>query len=177
MAPNSFPQTVDTYAQFDAELLDGSDSRLGSFRILRQTDSTLTLSTESGSFPAEAASVRLRAKFFEVRVDGVESLGGTYPGTAAGTRAPISNIRIGFAFHTNPASSAGVRYPAQDGTYVYDLEDPAVQDAIRVLGAAFVQYDLLFDGQYLGPLGGIPPALSSDTPRPELHFLRLPMAF
>ncbi|MCA8953395.1 MAG: hypothetical protein KDE27_28035 [Planctomycetes bacterium] len=177
VAPNSFPQTVDTYAQFDAELLDGSDSRLGSFRILRQTDSTLTLSTESGSFPAEAASVRLRAKFFEVRVDGVESLGGTYPGTAAGTRAPISNIRIGFAFHTNPASSAGVRYPAQDGTYVYDLEDPAVQDAIRVLGAAFVQYDLLFDGQYLGPLGGIPPALSSDTPRPELHFLRLPMAF
>jgi hypothetical protein len=59
----------------------------------------------------------------------------------------------------------------------YNLSDPSVQESIRALGAAFVQYDILFDLRYKAVPSDNPPALSPETQRPELHFLRLPFRF
>ena len=62
-------------------------------------------------------------------------------------------------------------------TYVYDLTDPAVQEQIRQLGANFVQWDLLFDTRFQSVVSDTPPDLNPETPRPELHYLRLPFRF
>jgi hypothetical protein len=168
---------VDLYSQYEAELLDSVGSVVGSFRILSHTDRVLQLSPESGALPASARELRVRAKFFKVVTAGIEGLGSTYPGSVGGQRVPNSNVRIGFAFHQDPANAAATRYPAADGTYVYDLSDPAVQEAVRLLGASFVQFDVLFDCNFKSVPADAPPALSPSSPRPELHFLRLPFRF
>ncbi len=168
---------VDRFSQHEAELLDSVGSVIGSFRILTHTDRTLTLSPESGPLPTGAVSCQVRAKFFQVVTGGIEGLGPTYPGSVGGARVPNANVRIGFAFHQDPASSTATRYPSAAGTYVYDMSDPAVQEAVRLLGAAYVQFDILFDTTYKNVTGDNPPALSPSSPRPELHFLRLPFRF
>jgi hypothetical protein len=169
--------TVDLYSQYEAEVLDAVGSVVGSFRILSHTDRVLQLSPESGAFPATARDVQVRAKFFQVITSGQEGLGSTYPGSVGGQRVPNSNVRIGFAFHQDPANSAATRYPAAAGTYVYNLEDPLVQEAVRQLGASYVQFDILFDCNFRSTPGDTPPALGPSSPRPELHFLRLPFRF
>ena len=168
---------VDYYVQNDAELLDGSSTVIASLRILHHTDKKLWLSTETGLLPAGAVRVQLRSRLFQVITDGVEGLGSTYPGSQSGTRVPNANVRIGFAFHQDPANSAASRYPVANGDYVYDLSDPAVQEAIRQLGAAYVQYDVIFDGSFKSVPTDEPPDLSPLVPRPELHYLRLPYRF
>ena len=60
------------------------------------------------------------------------------------TSGPNANVRIGFAFHTNPQDLTAPRYPAAPGTFTYNLTDPDVQEDIREIGAAFVQWDILF---------------------------------
>ncbi|MBL8755552.1 MAG: hypothetical protein JNK15_19805, partial [Planctomycetes bacterium] len=159
-----------------AEVLAADGSQAGSFRILTHTSSELVLSTESGAFPGNAAKVRVRAKFFDVMTGGNPGLGATYLG-ASGARIPVSNVRIGFAFHQDPSNPAAQRFPAQVGTFVYDLSDPAVQTAIRDLHMPFVQWDVLFDNAFQPTAADQPPALTPDTGRPELHFLRLPFRF
>jgi len=171
---------VDRFSQYEADALTSGGTQLASFRILSHTDRELVLSTASGAFPTNAAQMRVRAKFFEVVTDGVSGLGPTYQG-ASGVRLPIANVKIGFAFHTNPADPVnGIRYPAGNA-FEYDLANPAVQETIRALGASFVQYDVLFDTAFRRLAGGAsgdnPPALAPNTPRPELRFLRLPFRY
>ena len=176
---------ADRYSNYEVELLDATDTQLpapavSSFRILSHTDRELVLSTEAGALPSNAAKLRVRAKFFNVTtgdgVNAVEGLGSTYLG-AGGARVPIANVRIGFAFHTDPSSATGTRFPATANTFLYNLEDPGVQEQIRALGAAFVQWDILFDTAYKTSGADAPPSLSSDTPRPKLEFLRVPYRF
>jgi hypothetical protein len=170
---------ADRYVQYEAELLDVADSVAGSFRILSHTDRVLVLSPESGPLPGEALAnrVQIRAKFFKVMTNGLEGLGSTYPGSLSGTRVPNSNVRIGFAFHQNPASSTATRFPATPNTFLYNLSDPSVQSTIRQLGAPFVQVDILFDLGFKVVPADNPPALSPTTPRPALQFLRIPFRF
>ena len=168
---------VDLYVQNDAELRNAAGTVLARARILAHSNRVLTLSAENGLLPTGAVSVQLRARLFDIRVAGVAGLGQTYPGSQASSRVPNANLRIGFAFHQDPSSTTASRYPATPGTYVYNLDDPSVQEAIRQLGAAFVQYDLLFDGQFKSVTTDQPPPLSPDTPRLVLNFLRLPFGF
>ena len=126
--------TENRYVQYEAELLSGSGSLLGSYRILSHSANELVLSPESGALEIAATDVRVVAKFFNVTTDGQPGLGGTYAGSQS-NRVPVSNIRFGFAFHQNPQDPTATRFPAQAGTYVYDLTDPAVQEQIRQLGS------------------------------------------
>ncbi|MBL9079832.1 MAG: hypothetical protein JNL08_20205 [Planctomycetes bacterium] len=170
---------ADRYVHYEAEALNAAGTKVGSFAILSHTNRVLLLSPAGGAFPTTAARMQVRAKFFKVITAGLEGLGGTYPGTG-GAATPIANVRIGFAFHDNPKSSQATRVPAlvpgQPETFLYDLSDPAVQEQIRALGLTFVQWDVVFDGAFK-PGSANPPEFGPSSPRPELHWLRLPFRF
>ncbi|MFN3241400.1 MAG: Ig-like domain-containing protein [Planctomycetota bacterium] len=176
LASAAMGQTDDRYVQYEAQLLASSNEVLGSYRILAHTQNELVLSPESGALEVAATQVRVIAKFFSIVTNGSEGLGPTYAGSAS-NRVPVSNIRFGFAFHQNPADPSAQRLPAQEGTFLYDLTDPAVQEQVRQLGASFVQWDLTFDTAFRAVAADSPPGLNPETPRPELHFLRLPFRF
>ncbi|MCA8974654.1 MAG: hypothetical protein KDC98_08025, partial [Planctomycetes bacterium] len=178
LATNALGTVVDLYVQDDAELLNGAGVSLGSFRIVQHSNRVLRLSTESGALPAGVASVQLRQRYISIVTNGVPGLGGTYPGSVPQTRVPQSNLRIGFAFHQNPSTtSTGSRYPTTEGEYLYNLSDSQVQTIIQGMAMPFIQYDLLFDGEFQSVSGDRPLPLGPDTPRPELHFLRVPFRF
>ena len=166
----------DRFVQYEAELLDASDTLLRSYRILSHTSNEVVLSPESGALETAATKLRVVGKFFKVVTDGLEGLGPTYAGSQS-NRVPIANIRFGWAFHQDPQDPSATRFPATEGTFVYDLADPAVQQQVRQLGANFVQWDLLFDTRFRANAGDSPPDLTPETPRPELHYLRLPFRF
>ncbi|MBL8725355.1 MAG: Ig-like domain-containing protein [Planctomycetes bacterium] len=170
---------VDRYAGYHAELRDGGGAPVRSFRILSHSDRVLVLSPDAGPLPtaAEAVDVQLRAKFVGVTTNGIEGLGPSYSGSVGGARVPNANLRLGFAFHRNPANSSAPRLPSTEGTYLYDLSDPVVQESIRQLGAAFVQVDILFDCAFRSVSGDVPTSLSPTTPRPKLEFLTIPFRF
>jgi hypothetical protein len=172
----AFGTPVGQFSQFEAELLNENNLVQGSFRILANTETELTLSAEAGALPATATKVRVRSKFFKLVTNGVEGLGTTYPGTG-GARVPIANVKIGFAFHADPANPGADRWPVAANTFEYDLTAPGVQDAIQGIHAAFVQYDILFDLRFKAQSSDGPPVLGPETPRPELHYLRLPFRF
>lgn len=174
LAAPALGDQADRFVGYHAELLSASGSVLGGYRILAHGPQQVMLAVE-GVLPAAAASMRVQAKFYEVVTNGVEGLGQTYAGLTG--RVPVANVRIGFAFHTDPKSATAARFPAAAGTFTYDLADPAVQDTIRALGAKFVQWDVLFDTAYQSVPGDQPLALRPDTPRPELRFLRVPVRF
>ena len=93
-----------------------------------------------------------------------------------GGQRPVANVRVGWAFHTDPSDENAPRYPAQDGTFAYQLDATALE-TIRSEQMSFVQWDILFDMSYVEVGGDTPPALNPETNRPELHFLRLPFRF
>ncbi len=169
---------ADRYVGYEAELLTAGGTQRGSYRILSHTDRVLLVSAADGPLDLTATRLQVRAKFFKVRTDGAEGLGSTYVGSG-GTIVPISNVRIGFAFHQNPDPTAtgAQRFPAGDA-YAYNLSDPAVQEQIRQLGAAFVQWDVQFNTTYRADAGDVNPRpFGPNSPRPELQFLRLPFRF
>jgi hypothetical protein len=168
---------ADRYVGYEAELINSAGSVRGSYRILSHTDRVLFVSQDA-PLDTSAVTLQVRAKFFKVKTDGSEGLGSTYVGSG-GTVVPISNVRIGFAFHQNPdqAASGAVRFPAGDG-FAYNLTDPAVQEQIRALGASFVQWDVQFNSAYKASAGDVNPRpFGPNSPRPELQFLRLPFRF
>ena len=190
MAQPALGTIVDRFVHYEALLLDAAATPVGSFRILSHTDRELFLEPGGGAFPATAGLLQVRAKFFDVVTNGQPGLGPTYAGstpapTPIGTiptsgplgRVPDANVRIGFAFHQNPASATAQRFPAAAGTYVYNLADPVVQEQIRALHAPFVQWDIQFDMAFKAAPTDTPPPLAPDSPRPELHFQRLPYRF
>jgi hypothetical protein len=140
----------------------------------------LLLSTEVGVLPAAAVKLQVRAKFFKIVTNGGEGLGPTYTNLNGTNNHPIpnANVRIGFAFSTDPTSTdPTTRFPPASGTFTFDLANPATIEQIRQLGPTFVQWDVLFDTGFKTTQGDTPPSLSPSTPRPELHFLRLPFQF
>jgi hypothetical protein len=176
LAQSSLGAVNDRYSQYEVELLAGDGSVVGSYRIMSHTASEMVLSPENGALASTAVQARVVAKFFDLVTDGQEGLGGSYIGNA-GARIPIANVKFGFAFHQDPQNSSAARYPAAPGTFAYDLTDPAVQEAVRALGASFVQWDILFDTAFKTVSQDVPPSLNPETPRPELRFLRLPFRF
>jgi len=168
--------TNDRYNQYEVELLAADGTVVGSHRIMSHTANEMVLSPENGALDSTAVQARVVAKFFEIVTDGQEGLGGSYIGNS-GARIPVANVRFGFAFHQNPQDGNAARYPATPGTFAYDMSDPVVQEAVRALGANFVQWDILFDTAFKTVPQDGPPSLNPETPRPELRFLRMPFRF
>jgi hypothetical protein len=173
---------VDRYLGYEAELLSANSTVLGSFRILSHTDRSLVLSVDGGVLPTGAVSLQVRAKFYKITTNGVEGLGPTYTGTT-NQPVPQGNVRIGFAFHRNPANTTITgntdpnRFPTNVTQWVFDLSDPAVQEQVRTAGMSYVMWDVMFDTAFKSASGDTPPSLSPSSPRPTVEFLRLPMRF
>ena len=150
---------------------------LQGYGILAHTPNTLWLDARRGPVPSGATALRVRAKFFELRVNGTESFGATY-GETAQTQVPKSNVRIGFAFHRDPGpgSQPGDRFPDDERQFVYDLADGQLQDWLADGAPRYVMWDVTFDLQYR-PGAAVPPFVTASPPLPELHFLRLPFRF
>ena len=164
------------YVQYEAELLNPAGELLQGYGILTHNADTLWLDARRGPIPAGATALRVRAKFFEIRVNGNESFGATY-GPTSQTQVPKSNVRIGFAFHRGlPNSPNGERYPDGEQDFAYDLNDGDLQDWLAGGAPRFVMWDVTFDLQYR-PGGPVPPFVTSSPPLPELRFLRLPFRF
>lgn len=175
----------DRYSQMRARLLDVAGNELGSYRILSHGARLLWLSPDT-PLPSALRNLQLEIveQYFDVRTNGVDGLGPAYL-TRTGTYAPFANVRIGFAFHGDPsqALSSGIdpnRFPQQVGTYLYELSDPAVQDAVQALQAGFLKWEITFNTRFsedeLGNLRQLTP-LSPSNPRTELHWLGLPFGY
>ena len=174
----------DRYVAYEAELLDPANSTLASFRILSHDQRELLLAIGTDLLPTTAASLRIRAKFFKVVTNGSEGLGRTY---SPGAATPIANVRIGFAFHRDPHHTPflGGRYPStNEQDFVHRMDDPGllawINSAANPDGPGvfprYVQWDVQFDMAFQ-PTSTPAPVLQPDTPRPELHYLRLPFRF
>jgi hypothetical protein len=168
------------YTQYEAELLNGTGAQLASFPILRHTATELLLDPGVDLLPTSATQVQVRAKFFKVITNTAEGLGPVYLPGGSGSPLPIANVRIGFAFHRDPdpANILNGRFPStSENDFVFDLNSSALQAWIATNGAPrYVQWDVLFDMQFKPGISQ-PPSLNPTTPRPELHFLRLPFRF
>jgi hypothetical protein len=179
----------DRYAQYQAELTNASNSIVGSFRILSNTAGELLVDAADGVVPEEASRVRVRAKFFKIITNGGEGLGPVYTYFPAGPTNPVpvpnSNVRIGFAFHADP-KDPNKRFPANQQQiggeqFVYDIDGLQTNTAYQAWVAAngnprYVQWDVLFDLTFDND-GSTPPSLNPNSPRPELHWLRVPFTF
>jgi len=185
LATPALQGVADRFSQYEAELLNVNNLLLGSYRILSHSDRQLVLSSESGLLPpaTDVRRVRILAKFFKIVTDGSEGLGRTNP-LVTSNAVPISNVRIGFAFHKDPsihpAPGTNIdpnRFPTQVGTFVFDISDPTVQETIRSTHMPFVTWDVLFNTGFKSTASDIPQGLSPASPRPELHFLRIPFRF
>jgi hypothetical protein len=172
---------ADRYIGYEAELLNSTGTVLQSLRIMTHTDRALLVDATDGLLPANATNLQVRAKFFRVLTDGAEGLGSTYA-VLDGSRVPLSSVRVGFAFHTNPdpSLSGQTRFPAAPNSFAYNLADPAVVENLRAAGMRFVQWDVQFNARY-GPSANDvllhPRPFGPTSPRPELRFLRLPFRF
>ena len=180
LASSVLGSVANRYVQYQAELYNSQGSLIGEYRILSHTDRTLTLAPDS-TLAAGAVRLQVRAKFFNVRVNGDSGLGETYPGLSLAP-VPQANARIGFAFHSNPsvALSAGNdpnRFPNAVGTFSYDLTDPTVQETLRQGHYGFVKWDVLFDTGFRSEAGDLPDPLSPESPTISLDYLRIPLRY
>ncbi|HZN41570.1 MAG TPA: hypothetical protein VFD82_22380, partial [Planctomycetota bacterium] len=165
------------YVAYEGELLINTNTVLAGFRILSHTDSELLLDPTSGALPTNATKFRVRAKFLKVITNGTEGLGTVVAGP---NPTPVANLRIGFAFHNDPQAGLSGRFPPNEQDFLRDLDDPTFLNWIAQQSAAangrnrhprYVQWDVIFDLGFAGQ------PLRPTTPRPELHFLRLPFRF
>ena len=167
------------YSNYRLEIFGGGTSALADFRILGHTGRFVFLDPE-GTFPAEAQRVRVIVKFFQPLVDGQAGLGPTFDYDGNGSLAPIANVRIGFAFHTDPSDPMSTeRWPAGAG-YQFDLRDPNFLQYLQTSRPNYVQWDVLFNTRFHPTLpnnNNAAEALSPDMPLPELEFLALPYRF
>ncbi len=162
------------YVQYEAELLNSGNVLLTSFRILSHTANSVLVDGTTDVFPADAKKLRVRAKFFRILTNGSEGLGSVYV-PLSGPVVPNANVRIGFAFHKDPQSATG-RFPTNEQDFVHDvdglMQDAAFQQYVTANGLPrYVQWDVIFN------LAFSPTSLNPASPRPELHFLRLPFRF
>ena len=169
--------TEGRFVHYEAELLNASGGLLQGYGILVHNSNTLWVDPTRGPIPANAETLRVRAKFFEVRVNGNESLGSTY-GQTNETQVPQANVRIGWAFERDPTpgSTGSERYPATEGDFVYNVEEQGLLDYLSAGAPRYVMWDVTFDLRYR-PGGPVPPIVTPATPLLELRFLRLPFRF
>ncbi len=170
------------YANHRAQLLDTNGDVLEELRILGHQPEAGTgvvhvfLSADA-ALPLGIARVRILEKFFDVMTDGAPGLGPTFD--VSGALVPVANIQVGFAFHTNPADPAGMRFPPKEGDYVYDLTGQEVLDFLSLNRPTYLQWDVLFNGRFHPSTADnrSPQALTPDMSLPELQFLVLPFRY
>ncbi len=175
------------YANYRWATTDASGNGID-FRILghevREGRTFVYLDPEQ-AYPSNNASGRVLAKFFAVTTENSPGLGSTYlvdPNDPS-TRAPVANVRIGFAFHTDPSEGAGPnRWPnatnPAEAQFEYDLFNPAFQTWLQTRRPQFVQWDVVFNSRF-SPLPGNDSGqpLTSEVPLPELDYVVLPYRF
>lgn len=173
----------DRYAGYRLLLIGRFGERRGEFRILAHDGTSVELEPD-GAFPASGIRARVIARFAGVLNNGSATLGRTRSGSPPGAREPRANLRIGFAFTSDPhADPVTQRWPAWDGrglpNFATDLRAPAFLDWLRTHPVRFVQWDVTlyrdFDASQPThrarvPLDAVPPAL-------ELDWLVLPFRF
>ncbi len=178
LATATLPE-ANRYVGYEAELLNAAGSQLGSFRIVANSLTDMTVDAGTELLPTEATQVQVRAKFFKIITNASEGLGPVYT-PIGGAPIPIANVRFGFAFHQDPdpANVLIGRFPStSENDFVTNLQDPALLAWIATNGAPrYVQWDVMFDMAYKPGINQ-PPALNPSSPRPELHYLRMPFRF
>ncbi len=187
---------ADRYSQYQARITDSGGTVLGEFRIVGHDQRVVYLSPDQGSLPSQN-DMRLAVieRFVQVFTNGSRGLGPTYQvptGATTSKNLPVANIQIGFAFHRDPTPKLGQppitkgddpdRLPTTVGTFLYDLGDPARQEEVRQFmgGAAFVQWDVVFNTRYSedAPNNTAPNIpLTPSSPLPELRSLVIPYRF
>jgi len=172
------------FAQYEAEILSSNNAPLAGFRILSHTAQTIVIDAGAEVLPVDAAKLQVRKKFFKVVTNGNEGLGPIY--LSGGQPVPNANVRIGFAFHKNPKSTNPAdRWPTNDPgqeNFVHDVNALFVPGSPFLTWAGaekprYVQWDVTFDLTYKPTPSSQPTSLNPNSPRPELHFLRLPFRF
>ena len=167
------------YVQYEAEVLNEANVVLTGFRILSHTATTLVADAGTDVLPADAKKLQIRPKFFKIVTNGSEGFGPAY--LSAGLPIPNAGVRIGFAFHKDPKLSTG-RFPTNQQEFVYDVNGLLSNSAfLSYVGTGpmprYVQWDVTFDLTYRPTGDESPTSLNPQSPRPELHFLRLPFRF
>jgi hypothetical protein len=71
-------------------------------------------------------------------------------------------------------ANPGLNYASSGTGTIHHL---AAEMLRSMIGAQFVQWDILFDTRFRSSPSDSPPVLSPTTPRPQLNFLRLPFRF
>jgi hypothetical protein len=190
------------YVQYEAELLNASGAALTSFRIVNHIGTDVLLDPGVEPLPNDAAQMQVRAKFFKIVTRNSEGLGPVYTPIIGGvpTAVPIASVRFGFAFHRdpNPTNILLGRFPgdnpglpgplnnATENDFISDLDMQALQDWINAPLAQggcggrmprYIQWDVTFDMAYDPAGANAGQSLTPTTPRPELHFLRIPFRF
>jgi hypothetical protein len=161
------------WAQHEAELLNASGARLASFRIVQHTAAELLVDTGRELLPEGATHLRVAAKFFAITTRDVEGLPHRVP-LGSSTAVPAANLRIGFAFHTDPGGTGGTRFPAGAQEFVHDLDHGDVLTWLLANRPRYVMWDVTFDLTYNAGIGAVQ-TLRPDVGRPTLQFLRLPV--
>ena len=190
LAPGSdLGPVADRYAQYRLDPFDAAGEPLltaGSamdFRILGHDQTTLFIAPDGNLAVAELARVRILAKFFDVKTLGQDGLGEVRTITAV-EQAPVSNVRIGFAFHTEPELGFGTaRWPngtnQNEAQFEFDLRNPAFLAWLQANRPRYVQWDVLFNTRFDPSLpanySGQP--LSAELPIQTLDYLVLPYRF
>jgi hypothetical protein len=185
-----FDAEDDRYASYRWQTTDAGTTPPSSldFRILGHrvdNNRTFVYLAQDRAYPAGNADGRVIAKFFAVRTEDNDGLGSTYlvdPNDPT-SRTPVANVRIGFAFHTDPTQGPGPsRWPSgtdpNEAQFEYDLFNPDFQQWLQSNRPAFVQWDVLFNSRFSSLPGndsGQP--LTSSMPLPELDYLVLPYRF
>ncbi|MEO0480708.1 MAG: Ig-like domain-containing protein [Planctomycetota bacterium] len=165
--------------------VDAGGPSLGDFFILGHGTDTVFVRVE-GTFPTTATTARIVAQFFGVSVDGTPGLGSTFPASGQLT-SPQSNIRVGFAFTTDPLSTDPMdRWPSTTNVsdFEFDLTDPMFRQWVTDNRPQFVRYDVLFNTQF-DPTrpseGNVRPgglvSSGGDIELPSLEYIVLPYRF
>jgi hypothetical protein len=189
LASASLGTIPNQYAHYQCALLNVSGSTVAEFRILGHSDRRLFLSPESGQLPQIPAG-GLRAsvlpKFFEVATDGV-GLGASRD--MNGHQVPYANVRIGFAFHTDPANPQynanrtedAKRWPVRLNEWIFDINSSTAREELRQKHMPYVMWDVLFNSRFSENMASdnvdISVPLNPQSPRQELRFLRIPYRF
>jgi hypothetical protein len=166
----------DRYAAYDAELLDEQQHVLGTQRIFAHSADTVFV-TAGAALPANATRLRVVARIADVTTGGVARLPSWLP-PGATHAVPSANVRIGFAFHVDPAAAnplAGRYPPSSENAFVHDLDDPQLRAWLVANRPRFVMWDVLFDLAHDAGFGARP--LPTAPELPQLEMLRLPFRF
>jgi hypothetical protein len=179
-----------SFANYRAKLFDGNGSQVGEYRILAHDDRELMLEAGIAPLPEGIKTLSVHAKFIGLETEGAEGLGKTYGITQGVTTKyyPLANLRVGFAFHKNPAepditgNEDANRFPKTLGTYLYelDLTNAAVREQLRKLHYRFARAEMRFNLNYNPESPDTTPGPNPVQPgveRPGIRFLNLPYRF